>query len=58
MESTQVQLVVADRTDPDVNPGLATSLGMFYNLSELSVPICEMGMIIPVPPPVAFVKIT
>lgn len=54
----QVQLVVVDHMDPDVNPSLATSLGMFYILSELSVPICEMGMIIPVTPPVAFVKIT
>lgn len=44
-------LMVADSIDPDVQPGRATSLGTVYNLCELSVPICEMGMMIPVPLP-------
>lgn len=53
--SRQVQLMVADRIHLDVNPGLSTALGMPYNLSDLSVPICEMGMVIPGPPPMAFI---
>lgn len=55
--SRQVQLVVVDRIHLDMNPGLTTALGMPYNLSDLSVPICEMGMVIPGPPPMAFIKI-
>lgn len=47
--------MVADRIHLDVNPGLSTALGMPYNLSDLSVPICEMGMVIPGPPPMAFI---
>lgn len=50
-------LIAADRIDLDMNPGLATSLDVFYNLSKLSVSISEMGMRTPVPPLMARRKI-